>query len=107
MLVERNDDTTRWPKMDVTNCRSMELLRGPNRLNVGEGLREVGELIFYLCWWVSCEEWRAGCSSTLRAFDFDGENKGGVSRRNSGFKSKSFSFSILRTMGCDFKISGI
>ena len=46
MLVERNDDTTRWPKMDVTNCRSMELLRGPSRLGVGDGLRAVGELIF-------------------------------------------------------------
>ncbi|THC96228.1 hypothetical protein EYZ11_004306 [Aspergillus tanneri] len=27
MLVERNFTTTRSPKMDITNCRSMELLR--------------------------------------------------------------------------------
>jgi FAD-dependent monooxygenase len=40
-LIERNLDTTKWPKMDVTNTRSMELLR-PNRLNVGDGLRGVG-----------------------------------------------------------------
>jgi 2-polyprenyl-6-methoxyphenol hydroxylase-like FAD-dependent oxidoreductase len=40
MLVERNPDTTKWPKMDITNCRSMELLR---RLGVADGLREVGE----------------------------------------------------------------
>ncbi len=38
-LVERNLDTTRWPKMDITNCRSMELLR---RLGLEDGLRLVG-----------------------------------------------------------------
>lgn len=42
MLIERNLDTTKWPKMDVTNCRSMELLK---RLNLDQGLREVGELL--------------------------------------------------------------
>lgn len=42
MLVERNPDTTAWPKMDITNCRSMELLR---RLGVADGLRDVGEWI--------------------------------------------------------------
>lgn len=40
LLVERNLDTTRWPKMDVTNCRSVEILR---RLGVADGLREVGK----------------------------------------------------------------
>ncbi|KIV81897.1 hypothetical protein PV11_04046 [Exophiala sideris] len=39
MLVERNLDTTKWPKMDITNCRSMELLK---RLNIDQGLREIG-----------------------------------------------------------------
>lgn len=39
MLVERNLDTTKWPKMDITNCRSMELFR---RLKIDKGLREVG-----------------------------------------------------------------
>lgn len=38
-IVERNLETTRWPKMDITNCRSMELLR---RLGLEQGLREVG-----------------------------------------------------------------
>lgn len=38
-IVERNLDTTRWPKMDITNCRSMELLR---RLGLDEALRDVG-----------------------------------------------------------------
>ncbi|KIW28126.1 uncharacterized protein PV07_07808 [Cladophialophora immunda] len=38
MLVERNLDTTRWPKMDITNCRSMELFK---RLQIDQGLREV------------------------------------------------------------------
>lgn len=40
ILVERNTDTTKWPKMDVTNCRSMELF---NRLGIAEGLRDHGE----------------------------------------------------------------
>ena len=39
VIVERNLDTTRWPKMDITNCRSLELLR---RLGLDEGLRRVG-----------------------------------------------------------------
>lgn len=40
MLVERNPGTTRLPKMDITNCRSMELLR---RLGIADGLREQSE----------------------------------------------------------------
>ncbi|KAH7037082.1 FAD binding domain-containing protein [Microdochium trichocladiopsis] len=39
MLVERNLDTTKWPKMDITNCRSMELF---NRLGISEAFREQG-----------------------------------------------------------------
>jgi FAD-dependent monooxygenase len=39
VIVERNLDTTRWPKMDITNCRSMELLR---RLGLADGLRRIG-----------------------------------------------------------------
>ncbi|KAI8931147.1 hypothetical protein NX059_011500 [Plenodomus lindquistii] len=39
MLVERNLDTTKWPKMDITNCRSMEILK---RLGIDHGIREVG-----------------------------------------------------------------
>lgn len=27
ILAEQNLDTTKWPKMDLTNCRSMEILR--------------------------------------------------------------------------------
>jgi len=39
ILAERNPSTTRFPKMDITNGASMELLR---RLGVDEQLREVG-----------------------------------------------------------------
>lgn len=39
IIAERNLDTTRWPKMDITNCRNMELLR---RLGLADGLREQG-----------------------------------------------------------------
>ncbi|KAL3456924.1 hypothetical protein BJX64DRAFT_293607 [Aspergillus heterothallicus] len=38
-LVERNQTTTKWPKMDVINCRSMEIFR---RLGIADGVREVG-----------------------------------------------------------------
>jgi hypothetical protein len=27
IVAERNLETTRWPKMDLTNCRAMEILR--------------------------------------------------------------------------------
>ncbi|KAF4340664.1 FAD binding domain protein [Fusarium beomiforme] len=39
MVIERNLSTTKWPKMDVTNCRSMELYR---RLGIADGFREQG-----------------------------------------------------------------
>jgi 2-polyprenyl-6-methoxyphenol hydroxylase-like FAD-dependent oxidoreductase len=39
MLIERNPGTTRHPKMDITNVRSMELFR---RLALAEELRTVG-----------------------------------------------------------------
>lgn len=39
ILVERNLETTKWPKMDITNCRSMEIFR---RLGISDGLRNVG-----------------------------------------------------------------
>ena len=38
MLVERNPSTTRYPKMDITNSRSMELFR---KLGLSKPLREV------------------------------------------------------------------
>ena len=38
MLVERNASTTRYPKMDITNARSMELFR---RLGLVDALRAV------------------------------------------------------------------
>ncbi|KIW79158.1 hypothetical protein Z517_05770 [Fonsecaea pedrosoi CBS 271.37] len=39
VLVERNKSTTQWPKMDLTNARSMEILR---RLGLAEELRTHG-----------------------------------------------------------------
>ncbi|KIW91571.1 uncharacterized protein Z519_07538 [Cladophialophora bantiana CBS 173.52] len=39
VLVERNHETTKWPKMDITNCRSMELL---GRLGLAGKIREKG-----------------------------------------------------------------
>jgi FAD-dependent monooxygenase len=39
VLLERNDTTTKWPKMDLTNARSMEIFK---RLGLSEGLRQRG-----------------------------------------------------------------
>ena len=43
-LVERNANTTDWPKMDITNCRSMELLR---RLGVADSLGAIGRSTWF------------------------------------------------------------
>jgi 2-polyprenyl-6-methoxyphenol hydroxylase-like FAD-dependent oxidoreductase len=50
LVVERNPTTTRHPKMDITNGRSMELFR---RLGVVDDLRSVGvpsENVFDVAW---------------------------------------------------------
>lgn len=39
VLFERNETTTSWPKMDLTNARSMELFK---RLGIADGLRTQG-----------------------------------------------------------------
>ncbi|RFU33162.1 hypothetical protein B7463_g3162, partial [Scytalidium lignicola] len=39
VVLERNKSTTRWPKMDLTNARSMEFFR---RLGLADSLREQG-----------------------------------------------------------------
>lgn len=39
VLFERNPTTTTWPKMDLTNARSMELFR---RIGIADGLRRQG-----------------------------------------------------------------
>jgi len=48
VLVERNLETTKWPKMDITNPRSMELLQ---RLGLADGLREKG--FWHLNWFAN------------------------------------------------------
>ena len=53
ILVERNATTTRHPKMDLTNGRSMELFR---RLELTERLRDAGvsrENPFDIAWFTS------------------------------------------------------
>jgi 2-polyprenyl-6-methoxyphenol hydroxylase-like FAD-dependent oxidoreductase len=50
LLVERNPETTRHPKMDLTNGRSMELF---HRLGIAEALRDAGvprENAFDILW---------------------------------------------------------
>jgi len=39
VLLERNKTTTKWPKMDLTNARSMEIFR---RLGLADDLRKQG-----------------------------------------------------------------
>lgn len=41
-VVERNVEASKWPKMDLMNCRSMELLR---RMNISDELRTIGKLL--------------------------------------------------------------
>lgn len=40
-LIERNVEATKWPKMDLMNSRTMELLR---RMHLCKGAREIGKL---------------------------------------------------------------
>jgi FAD-dependent monooxygenase len=39
VILERNETTTKWPKMDLTNARSMEMLQ---RLGLAEEMRKLG-----------------------------------------------------------------
>ena len=39
VVVEEQPEATKWPKMDITNCRSMELLQ---RLGLADELRLKG-----------------------------------------------------------------
>ena len=57
VVVERNPETTRHPKMDITNSRSMELYR---RLGVVEALRDVAvaeDHPFDVSWVTSLTGW--------------------------------------------------
>ena len=56
-MVERNPDTTRHPKMDITNSRSMELY---HRLGVADALRAVAvpeDHPFDVSWVTSLAGW--------------------------------------------------
>lgn len=57
LLVERNQTTTRHPKMDITNGRSMELFR---RLGVADHLRKIaipGDRDMVVSWVTSLDGW--------------------------------------------------
>ena len=41
VIVEEEIEATKWPKMDITNCRSMEILK---RLGLADELRSKGIL---------------------------------------------------------------
>ncbi|WP_200301083.1 FAD-dependent monooxygenase [Streptomyces adelaidensis] len=80
LLVERNTDTTRHPKMDVTNGRSMELYR---RLGVADDLREVAiptDRPTRVTWATSAVGWR------LASFDYPSvdETRETIRDRNDG-----------------------
>ena len=67
LLVERNPTTTRHPKMDITNGRSMELFR---RLGVAKKLRAVAvpeENNFDISWITSLAPESGGASCTASA----------------------------------------
>lgn len=57
LVVERNPSTTRHPKMDVTNGRSMELFR---RMGIAEKIRDVAvprENVMDVSWVTRLSEW--------------------------------------------------
>lgn len=57
LIVERNETTTRHPKMDITNGRSMELFR---RLGVADRLRKIaipGDRDMVVSWVTSLDGW--------------------------------------------------
>ncbi|GAT21141.1 monooxygenase [Aspergillus luchuensis] len=58
VLVERNLETTKWPKMDITNSRSMELLQ---RLELADGLREKDQ---------QAEKIRSNCDGTMPRYPY-------------------------------------
>lgn len=39
-IVERNVEASKWPKMDLMNCRCMELLR---RMKMSDEVRKIGK----------------------------------------------------------------
>src|SRR5436190_10250055 len=84
MLVERNPGTTRYPKMDITNGRSMELFR---RLGLVDKLRAVAvpeENNFDVSWITSLAKERGG--RELHRFRYPGvvEKRAEIRAKNDG-----------------------
>ncbi|KAM5356836.1 hypothetical protein ACJ41O_003482 [Fusarium nematophilum] len=62
IVLERNSTTTKWPKMDLTNARSMELLR---KLGLADSLRKRGSQDYITRWDLpSVEQYRDKIAQT-------------------------------------------
>jgi hypothetical protein len=65
VLVDRNESVGEWPKMDLTNSRSMELLR---RMGLADEIRVQGMFLrcfLFLCFLFlvgQCQDWDEGFS---------------------------------------------
>ncbi|KAH7121398.1 FAD binding domain-containing protein [Dactylonectria macrodidyma] len=64
MLVERNHETTKWPKMNLTNCRTMELFR---RIGIADSFREIGNVLAWNKFSFMCVETKYSCDSIFHS----------------------------------------
>ncbi|MCF8531770.1 MAG: FAD-dependent monooxygenase [Reyranella sp.] len=98
LLVERNPGTTRHPKMDITNGRSMELFR---RLGVADKLRAVAvpeENNFDISWITSLAREAGG--RELHRFRYPGvaEKRLEIRRRNDGTQPREPAMRVSQVM---------
>jgi 2-polyprenyl-6-methoxyphenol hydroxylase-like FAD-dependent oxidoreductase len=98
LLVERNPTTTRHPKMDITNGRSMELFR---RLGMAEKLRAVGvpeENNFDISWITSLARELGG--RELHRFRYPSvvEKRAEIRARNDGTQPREPAMRVSQVM---------
>ena len=98
LLVERNPATTRHPKMDITNGRSMELFR---RLGVADKLRTVAvpeENNFDISWITSLAREAGGRELHRFRYPSVAEKRLGIRRRNDGTQPREPAMRVSQVM---------
>ena len=98
LLVERNPATTRHPKMDITNGRSMELFR---RLGVADKLRTVAvpeENNFDISWITSLAREAGGRELHRFRYPSVAEKRLEIRRRNDGTQPREPAMRVSQVM---------
>lgn len=98
LLVERNASTTRHPKMDITNGRSMELFR---RLGVADKLRAVAvpeENCFDVSWITSLAAERGGRELHRFRYPSAAEKRIEIRNRNDGTQPREPAMRVSQVM---------